>query len=349
MFTALIVVIGLSVLILGHEAGHFVVAKLFGMKVDEFGFGFPPRVWKKRKGETDYSVNWLPFGGFVKIAGEEDGWDSEGKGEGALPAEEKKRLFLFQPASRRALVITAGVAVNFLIGWFLTALVFMRGIPQALVVAEVEHGSPAAQAGFLPGDAIQGFAKADEFVSFTNAHRGEEISIAIKRGKELRTFAVVPRLHTAPGEGAVGVAVVETGEPSHRFFSALYEGLKRSLYLCWLILVAFYNVVKNLLFHGVLSKDIMGPLGVFPVAEEVGHLGFIYLVQLVSLISLNLAVINLIPFPALDGGRLIFIAIEKIKGAPVSKRMESLANGIGFFFLVALMLLVTVRDVSRWF
>lgn len=369
MLIAIIVIIGLSVLILSHEAGHFFAAKFFGLKVDEFGFGFPPRIfaWRSKNkrvisaptsngegAETEYSLNWLPFGGFVKIAGESDPAPFD-KGEEQAPTvshvseEEKKRLFNFQPAWKKALIIFAGVAINFLLGWLLVSIVFAVGTPQAVVVTGVEAGSPAAQAGIMSGDVLKGYKTTDDFINFVNGRRGEEIAFTITRGGKDITFKVTPRVNVPPNEGAVGVAIVQAGAGKQGILGAVWSGLKYSAELNVLVLRAFYELIKGLIFHGSLLPGVVGPVGIFSVAEETGGIGLIYLVQLISVVSLNLAVINLIPFPALDGGRLFMILMEKIKGSPISRKAEAWANGLGFAFLIALMALLTVRDIAHLF
>lgn len=349
MLTAIFVIIGLSLLILGHEAGHFFVAKLFKLRVDEFGFGFPPRILAKRKGETEYSLNWLPFGGFVKIAGENDRLNGGlGKLE-SLPEGEKNRLFCFQSWWKRSVVLLAGVAVNFLLGWFLISAVLMIGTPRALVISQVQQNSPAAKIGLLEGDVIRNYVSADEFIKYINQNRGEQIILEVRRGGEDLNLSIVPRISVPPGEGALGIALAEVGEGRKGFFPAVASGLKQSALICRLVLTALYQLVKNLFLHGSLLQGIVGPVGIFSVAEETGHIGLIYLVQLVSLISLNLAVVNLIPFPALDGGRFFLILIEKIKGSPVSYKTETIVNSLGFAFLLFLMALLTIRDVGRLF
>ena len=361
MLIALFVVIGLSVLILGHEAGHFFVAKLFKLKVDEFGFGFPPRMfawrpmrWVKEgetlrqaQGETEYSFNWLPFGGFVKIAGENDALSNDIAKSDEENAALKKRLFIFQSATVRSLIILAGVIVNFLIGWFLLTLVLLIGTPQAVVITQIQPGSPAEQAGILQGDVVKNVTDSKSFIDFVNQNRGESVTLEVMRGGKDVLIAVVPRAETNPNQGALGVFLADAGTERQGFFGAIWGGLKNSVLICWMTLIAFYDLIKNLLFQGSLLEGVVGPVGIFSVAQETGRIGWIYLIQLLSIISLNLAVVNLFPFPALDGGRFFMILAEKIKGSPISRRIEGIVNVIGFAFLIILMVLLTFRDVRN--
>ncbi len=336
--TIFIVIIGISLLILIHEFGHFLIAKKMGLLVEEFGFGFPPRLFSKKLGETTYSLNLLPFGGFVKIFGEDSG--------GQIPEESKMRSFSHQPAWKRALIIVAGVLMNFLLGWFLMSIIFMIGTPKALLIAEVLPGSPAEIVGIMPQDQILGFEKAGDFIDFVNKNRGEEIALSINRGGEELSFKVIPRVE---GEGAVGVSLVEAGVDKKPFLDAIWEGLKTAGFIVFAIFGAFLNLIWGFLTQGKVLVDFVGPIGIFGVASQAGSLGFLYLVQLIAMISLNLTVLNIFPFPALDGGRLLFVLIEKIKGSPLSQNFERTANTAGFILLLLAMIAITVRDITRLF
>ncbi|MBI4086001.1 MAG: site-2 protease family protein [Candidatus Liptonbacteria bacterium] len=349
MLIFIFVIIGLAVLILGHEAGHFWVAKAFGLKIDEFGFGFPPRLFARKKGEVEYSFNWLPFGGFVKIAGEEDSASGEFVKLESLPSSEKNRYFFFQPAWKRFLVIAAGVAVNFLIGWLLISFVFMAGSAPLLVVGGIQNNSPAEKAGIMAGDIIKNYTAAKGFIDFVNQRRGQPIIIEIRRGSENLNFNVVPRTDIAPNEGALGVLLSESGVERLGVLKSFAEGFKQAVYASGAIFFTFYALMKNLLLHGSLLTGVVGPIGIFSVAQETGKIGMVYLVQLIGLISINLAVINLIPFPALDGGRLFLILAEKIKGSPIPFKFQAWANRFGFVLLLVLMAFVTIRDIAQWF
>jgi len=351
MIIAILVIIGLSLLILGHEAGHFFAAKIFGLKVDEFGFGFPPRIKAWKKGETEYSVNWLPFGGFVKIGGERGEFemvnpnDAE-KSEGEKKAADKTRLLYAQPAWKKSVIMLAGVFMNFLLGWFFLSLILMIGAPQALVVGGVQPNSPALQAGIMAGDIVKDFTSAQGFIDFVNVHRGEQTAITVIRNNKEISFTVVPHVHTAPNEGALGVGLAETGTPREGFFAAVKDGFVNAGIILWLTIGALYQLIIQLFAHASLLPGVVGPVGIFGLAEETGKIGLVYLLQLMGIISLNLTIVNLIPFPALDGGRFVMAIIEKIKGGALSYKVEAWVNGLGFALLLLLMVLLTIRDVS---
>ena len=343
----LIVIIGLSLLILGHEAGHFLAARIMGMKVEEFGFGFPPRIWgwKPKRGETKYSLNWLPFGGFVRIAGENDRIQGNTEKLAALPESERRKMFYYQKPWRRSVVILAGVTVNFLLGWLIISSIFMVGTSSTLAIYEVQPGSPAEAVGLLPGDIVANFRTAEQFIAYVNDHRGEEIEMNIRRNGESLTFRVVPRMETAPNEGAVGI--VFAGIASRGPLTALREGFLATIEMTQLTFLGFYELLRSLVLTGRVPGEIVGPVGIVSIATETGRAGLIYVLQLIAFISINLAVINLLPFPALDGGRFLMILFEKFKGSPIPRQIEMWVNGVGFVLLVLLMVFITVRDIVR--
>ena len=419
----LLVIIGLALLILGHEAGHFFFAKFFGVKVDEFGFGFPPRVfgarrykgkvavpveedtqtsieieeggppnelgeasvivekiteqtreidiletkktwrffWRQEKpeesldglkGGTIYSINLLPFGGFVRIPGENDLFDdvnrnSEDGGTPTVASERKSNLLTSQPVWKRSLIVLAGVIANFFIGWLVISAVFMVGVPPKVVVMDIEKGSPAETAGFKADDIVVNYDKSQDLINFINANKGKEISIDVLRGPNTLVLKVVPRKTVEAGKGAVGVYLNDSGIPKESFFSSIGSGLKEAWNILKDTTVAFGAVIKSIFINRTVPQDVVGPVGIVSFAATAGRLGIVYFLQLLAIISLNLAVINLIPFPALDGGRFLFLLIEKIKGSPIPRSLEAWVNGVGFALLLLLMAVVTVRDIGR--
>jgi regulator of sigma E protease len=356
MLIIILVIIGLSLLILGHEAGHFFVAKLCGLKVDEFGIGFPPRMvaWRPKNSETEYSINWLPFGGFVRISGERgefegispEGGSAEAAQQAELSDADKARLFYNQPAWKKSLIVLAGVFMNFILGWLLIAAVFMIGVPQTLVISGTEVGSPAAAAGIQAGDIIKGYTDAQSFINYVDANKGMPITFTIIRDDKDITLTMTPRVNTPADQGALGVALEEGGTARENFFSALWDGLQDAAIISWLTLQAFYELLKQIFVHASIPADVVGPVGIFSIAEETGKIGLAYLLQFLGIISINLMIVNCIPFPALDGGRFLVVLVEKIKGSPMPYKVEAWINGVGFALLLALMVVLTVRDIG---
>ena len=358
MFTVLIFFIVLGILVLAHEFGHFYVAKKAGMRVDEFGFGFPPRIFGIKKGETVYSVNWIPFGGFVKVYGEQ--------GEG----EDDSRSFASRPAGIRAKVIVAGVVMNLLLAAVLLGLGNFLGLRIGLLdgdagardikiqIINVSSDSPAQAAGLNPLDEIIRLEKGSDAVSvgeveevqtFVKKYAGQEITVVIGRNGGELDLNLVPRLDPPPGQGELGISLVKTGVVSYPWYEAIWRGVRDTGLMTANIAVALAIFFKNLFVDSSQIAGVSGPVGIAVLTGQAAGLGFNYLLQFVALLSINLAVLNIMPFPALDGGRLLFIGIERVKGSPVSKKVENLVNATGFAFLLALMIWITVKDVSRFF
>lgn len=339
----LIFIVGISFLILIHELGHFIAAKWAGLLVHEFGFGFPPRLVKKKIGETVYSLNLLPFGGFVRIHGETK---TEEDRETKVP---KERSFAFQSTWRRALILSSGVLMNILAGWLIFSALFWVGTPPGVVITEVFPKTPAASAGLKAGDRLLDFTSGEAFAQFVAERGGQEIVLKVGRGGEELSLHATPRMNPPQGEGRLGVTFLEIGLPRTGFFDGLLQGLKKTGVILAAIFESLGGLLKALFTGGPALEQVTGPVGIFAVASESARYGLQSLIQLIALISLNLAVLNILPFPALDGGRLLFLLIEKIKGSPLSPKRESIANAIGFALLIILMVVVTVRDVVKLF
>ena len=339
----IVVVIFISVFIIVHELGHFLTAKKFGLWVQEFGFGLPPKIWGKKKGETVYSINALPFGGFVKIYGE----DQEDKDE-ILSKENKLRNFSFLPIWKRIIIIAAGVVMNFILGWILIAIVFSIGIPQAVFITDVKANSPTAESGILSNDKLIDFKTTKDFISFIDQHRGQKINLKIERAGKAMEISLVPRKNPPVGEGALGVALIDAGQPKMNVFKAVGESLKSAFQIFSMIYVAILNLIKAVFLGQGSLAGLTGPVGIVKITGQVSKLGIVYLFQLLALISLNLAAINIFPFPALDGGRILFLIIEKIKGSPLPVKFERYANAVGLALLLFLMVLITIKDIARF-
>ncbi|MDD2657424.1 MAG: M50 family metallopeptidase [Candidatus Pacebacteria bacterium] len=362
----LIFILVIVALIVVHEFGHFVAAKLSGMRVDEFGLGYPPRAAVIAKvGETAYTLNWLPFGGFVKIFGE-DGL--------SLDKARDARAFSSKNRFAQALVLVAGVTMNLLFAYVLITGALVAGTPRALapneigaardatlLVANVLPGSPAAQAGLVAGDSILSaedghyvFSGVDPaaFTKFIADGKGNTtIALTVKHadGKEVQLFArpATGVILADPTRSALGVEVAAIGVIPLSFTAAIIEGAR----LTWsaTILTAdglghfFYSVFT---FSADLSQ-VSGPVGIAGAVGSASSQGFGDLLSIMAVISINLALINLIPIPALDGGRLLFVIIESVIRRPIKPSIAQAMNAIGFIFLILLMLVVTAHDIFR--
>lgn len=361
MLTVIIFIAVISILIFVHELGHFVVAKRAGMRVDEFGFGFPPLLWGFTKGETRYSINWIPFGGFVKIYGE-DGDDRS-----------QPRSFGSKSFSARMAVVLAGVVMNFIFASVLLGFGNIVGLRIGLIsdaeiqsardikvqIISVAQNSPAETAGLKLLDEIKGFRSAEEpFIATTNPqevksivdeHLGRSLTIIVARGGDIIEKEVSLRKNPPAGEGSLGISMALTGVVSYPWYVAIWKGFSDAAVLSYNTAYGFAIMFKNLVVNRSLGVDISGPIGIATLTGQAARIGFSYLVQFVAMISVNLAVLNAIPFPALDGGRAFMLIIEKLKGSPINKKFEAVINTAGFFLLIGLMLLITARDISRLF
>jgi regulator of sigma E protease len=290
-------------------------------------------------------VNWLPLGGFVRIYGESKHRLQEDEQLTGVPAD-TKRSFAHQSMRTRLGVIAAGISINFIAGWLLLSLSLMIGARQMVVITEVQPGSPAETVGLVRGDEVRGFATAEEFVAHTAASKGTTLSFTIMRDGEERVVAPLLR---GDGSPPLGAAVTATGFARLSFFDALWQGMVNAVKAVAEIFVAFGRLLAELFGHARVPENIVGPVGIFGIAGDLGQLGAVYLLQLIAMISLNLAALNAIPFPALDGGRILFLLIEKVKGSPLHPQREFWANLISFSFLILLMIIITGKDIARLF
>jgi len=361
ILTIIVFILIFGLLVFSHELGHFLVAKKSGIRVEEFGFGFPPRIFGIKKGETTYSLNAIPLGGFVKLYGEERGKKDT----------HSKFAFYNKPAWIRAITLVAGVFMNLLLAAVLLSIVYGIGIPTVIEkgqtgnfrniqvqIVEVAPNSPAQSAGIQIGDAIQSVSyngqtqrinEVEEVQNFIAMHIGEQITFLIKRGNETLSKEIIPRPNPPAGEGAVGIAMAKTGLISYPWYKAIVKGFATAGNLIVTFITAFWILLKTLIMKGTVTGEVAGPVGIAVLTSQVVKLGVSYVIQFAAIISINLAIINVLPFPALDGGRLLFLLIEKIKGKPLNFKTERAANAIGFALLIILMLVVTFRDVIKLF
>lgn len=361
MLTALLFILVISVLVFVHELGHFVMAKRAGMKVEEFGFGFPPRVWSKKSGETVYSINAIPFGGFVKIFGE----NGDGRTE--------PRAFGSKGFWPRMGVIVAGVVMNFVfavpllmagnalglrVGLFDEATATIARDVKVQIIS-VTADSPAQDAGLLAMDEIRGFRtsegtlvttkRPEEVQTFAHEHAGQDVRIVVARGSDVQEYPISLRANPPAGQGPIGIALAMTGVVRYPWYQALWRGIVDAGILFANTLIGYWLIIKSLFTDGAMLADVSGPIGIATLTGQAARIGINYLIQFVAMISINLAVLNILPFPALDGGRAVMLIAEKIKGSPLRHRTEALVNGVGFAILLVLMVAVTVRDIGKLF
>lgn len=359
IWTIILFIALLSLLVFVHELGHFCVARRMGMKVEEFGFGFPPRLFgiRPKPEGTIYSINCIPIGGFVRIKG-------EGGGETQEPDS-----FASKAVWKRFLVLVAGVAMNIALAAFLFITGFTFGIPSVITddvpasahiidekiqVYSVLSQSPAEMAGMVPGDILisvdgQVFAESEEVRNYIQTHGDEGILMTWKQTSgEIKTVAMTAADLTEMDFHGLGVGFVKTGLVSYPIHKAIVQGVVATATLTWDITKAFGQIIKDAVIHQKVEAELSGPVGIAVMTGEVAQMGWTYLIHFAAVLSLNLAVINILPFPALDGGHVVFLLVEKIRRKPVGESLRSLANNLGFAFLIILAVIVTYRDVINF-
>jgi regulator of sigma E protease len=327
----------------------------------------PTKRWRLIKGNrelteedekygTVYSLNWIPLGGFVKIKGQ----------DGEEPGETDS--FSAQPIYKRFLILFAGVFMNIILAMALLSIGFMVGLPQntdnvrpggtmeakKVQIMEVLPGSPAEKAGIKLGDRVlsingQTVNSEEDVQSILAPKAGEEVILQIKRYNEEQTIRVTPQVLAETNKGGIGVLLTASAVVKYPWYQALWEGSRSAILLLWAILVAFYELIRNLIVGNTVSGAVAGPVGIATLTGQVARMGFAYLLQFTALLSLNLAVINFLPIPALDGGRALFLLFEKIKGRPVKKELENVLHNIFFILMILLIVWITIKDVIKVF
>jgi regulator of sigma E protease len=343
--TVLIFLVVLSVLVLAHELGHFVLAKRAGIKVQEFGFGYPPRLFGVRVGETIYSLNLLPLGGFVKMLGE--------NGSPDVP-----RSFASKSRKVRAAVLVAGSAMNLLLAPVLFSVGYMVGEPmpcescERVQVYGVQPGSPAAQAGMEEGDlfvSIDGrpIRSTEDVRAAVRAAGEREIEVVVERNGQVEHLRLTPRLMTPQGQTqsqlmigiALGPEVVTVRYPP---WQALPLGVRRTVDT----LVIFLDGLRQVVVRQA-PAEVAGPVGIAQMTGQAAEAGLVYLVNFTAFLSLNLSIFNLLPIPGLDGARLLFVVIEGARGRRINPQVEGVIHFVGLMLLITLMLFVSYNDVRR--
>jgi len=358
----------MSLLVFVHELGHFWTARRFGVRTEEFGFGLPPRmfglykvngkwqtVWGKKEviaPETIYSINWLPIGGFVKIKGE--------NGEAANDSDS----FGAKKAWQKIIILAAGSLMNLFLCWGLLTIGYVIGLPAVNVesggqfvnqpevqVTETIKDMPAETAGIIMGDTIvsidnQEIKTSGDLKSYLADKKDVTVNVKIKREREILTKEV--KVDEAAGQGAIGVAIVDVGLVRYPLHLAFVQAVKTSWYWTSMIASAVYALVKQL-FGGVSAGvEFAGPVGIAVMTGQAAKMGWIYVLQFAALLSLNLGIINILPFPALDGGRIAFVLFSRARGKKEGGKWENLSHNVGFLLLITLIIFVTWKDLVKY-
>jgi len=366
LITIVVFLILLSVLVFVHELGHFLVAKWAGVFVEEFGFGLPPRIFGKKFGETVLSLNWLPIGGFVKLFGEDEATDTEylavQKKLGVkFPANFlRERSFQAKSKKVRAAILSAGVIMNLLLAIGITAVILTQGVKEVVgkvIVEKVAVASPAEKAGLMVGDSIAGLhgyneaifipKTPKELISYVGDHKGTEIVISINRAGAVFDVVAVPRINPPVGEGALGVGITDLELHTYSWREAPLKAVVINATRAKEMFVSLGQIVWKLVTLQKISTDVAGPIGIAQVTGQAVKFGWQAVLELASILSLNLAIINILPIPALDGGRLLFVFLEKILGKRVKPAFERSTHQVGMIVLFALILFVSVNDIMR--
>jgi regulator of sigma E protease len=370
LITVLVFIAILSVLVFIHELGHFAVALLIGVKVEEFGFGLPPRIIGKKIRGILYSLNWLPIGGFVKLAGEDES-------EGSHPhIKHRKEYFFARSKKERASILLAGVAMNFLLAVGITTFLLTQGVQEPTGQVHIESvmpGSPAEKAGLKAEDVIQtityprnvlgGYTASKELelapteakkivvpadlINTVKAHAGESVTLAVLRGSQRLTISLIPRKEYPKGEGPMGVVISDLETHVYPFSQAPFAATKINLERGWAMLAGIGSLIGKLARLKPVGGDVAGPIGIAQVTGQAVKFGWKAVLEFMSILSLNLAVLNILPIPALDGGRLAFVFLEKILGKKVKPAFEQSTHQIGMIILFILIILISINDVLR--
>ncbi len=373
-------IVGLSVVVFFHELGHFILAKIFKIRVEEFGLGYPPRVcgfvkssdkksrfkffWGKNepleaKTGTIYSLNWIPFGGFNKL-----------KGELGEESNNDPDNFFTQVWWKKALVAVGGILMNIFLAFFIFAICYFVGLPQdveqinggkilrpvGIQIGMVMPNSPADQAGLKIGDVIlsldgQEFKQVKEIQDYIEIKLNQSLEIKVERQKEIisQVVNVVPSEQIfddmKESRGVIGIALSQTVIVSYPWHQSIILGVKTTISLTGRLFQGLWLILKNLVVHQQMIGQLLGPVGITTMASDMARVGFIYLLQFIGLLSVAIGVFQVIPFPALDGSRIVFSIIEGVRRKPISSKIELISINIGFYLLLLLLLFITVREI----
>lgn len=343
-------ILALSVLVLVHEFGHFFAARKTGVKVEEFGLGLPPRIIGKKFGDTIYSINWLMIGGFCRLYGE----DGDGKGKDA---------FNNKNPWQKLIIVLGGVLMNLFLAVVIFSVVYaILGVPKEtnkVTIIGISKNSPAEKAGLKEDDVIlkvgdKEVKAPNELTTEVVKYKGKNVNLEIGGASHASPVQVQVEVRENPpeGEGSVGIAISNTEMvkvPWYRFYEGIGAGFKEAFYWGKIIINGVGEMVWGLV-TGHVPKDVSGPVGMYEATSSIkNNQGLLAVIHFFGIVSVNLAVVNVLPFPALDGGRIVFVLYEMIFRKKANQKFEIIVNNIGMMVLLGLILLITVGDIRRIF
>ena len=355
--TIILFIFILGILIYVHELGHFIAAKISNIKVEEFAFGFPPKIWGKKWGETEYRINAIPIGGYVKMLGESESSSSS-------------RSYSRKGPFARAMVSISGVLMNFVLAWLILTVGFSVGmtslisspdsipgekVKASIVAASVIENSPANTAGIVPGDILERgiyngqetvFNSTDELSNFTRANRGREVDIVFRHNEEQKLANISL---AEEGNSPLGVEIIDNSSIKVKWYMAPIVAFREIVRVIEVYLAFLVTFFQQLFGQGEISKEVGGPVAIYMLTGMAAKAGAIVVAQLIAILSISLAIINILPFPALDGGRLLFIILEKIfRRKVVRENIENIMHMIGFALIILFAIAVTYKDVMQF-
>ena len=347
----IIFLLALSMVVVFHELGHYWAAKKTGVKVEEFGLGLPPKIWGKKFGETVFSFNWLPIGGFCRLFGEDESKKNK-----------SKRAFCNKKPWQKMVIVMGGVVMNAVLAIIIFSVVYtVMGVPTEtgrVKVLEISEGSPAEEAGLKKGDWLVGVGQkeiksGEELVGVVADYKGGEAELVVESEDGMRrTVGVEVRENPPEGEGAMGVAISTTEMvkvPWWQFYKGIGAGFSEAYFWGKIIATGMYQMVAGL-FRGKMPVGVAGPVGMYQATTSIkNNQGILAMVHFFGIISVNLAILNFLPFPALDGGRMVFVGWEMLTKKKANAKLEAMVNNVGMAVLLLLLVLVTVGDVARFF
>ncbi len=352
-----IFIVALSILVLVHEWGHFIAARKTGVRVEEFGLGLPPKIWGKKIGETVYSLNWLPIGGFCKLLGEDpNGGEKDSE-------KNKKESFEYKKPWQKMLIVLGGVIMNLVLAVVIFSVVYtILGVPKEVdrvSIIGISKDSPAEKSGIKEDDIVYKVngievKKTSELMDEVGKNKGGKVVVEVgdKNKENLRKVEVEVRENPPEGEGSMGVAISNTEMkkvPWYRVDEGIVAGFKEAYYWGKIIVGGVVKMIAGF-FVGNVPKDVSGPIGMFEATSAINkNQGILAVIHFFGIVSVNLAVVNVLPFPALDGGRIIFVIYEMITKKRANPKLETTINNLGMMLLLGLILLITIGDVARIF